>query len=360
MSDTHVAAQYLTTTVAARDSVSGFPYIDFDDRRVSQSAAFSRLTLLAYDIILNAPREKELIWDQRWRVSTAIYFVIRYPVLAFQIFNVYITSGHETAQYVAFFIVTCRGLDFLIASSASFALRVYAVMGLSQWGVTWAVCLIVVGASTIAFDIWQAIQVSCSTASTPICKKYENPLLSRLMTPPHPATVLTFFSMAVFDILATAILFVRAIKLFRESGWQLLRSSRLVALIVHQGVVYFIAVSIVQVAAIVLYFFPQNMFGLILNNLPLFISSILLSRFLLDLREHHLYPSRSMTHDIISMTTMHFGSSRGDTFSSTSDETSRGWASSIIRDFDDPDDIIFSSDENFFNTYWSDETDLTW
>ena len=41
---THVAAQYLNTTVAARDSLTGFPYIDFGDSRVSQSAAFSRLS----------------------------------------------------------------------------------------------------------------------------------------------------------------------------------------------------------------------------------------------------------------------------------------------------------------------------
>ena len=122
----------------------------------------------------------------------------------------------------------------------------------------------------------------------------------------------------------------------------------------------------------------QNIFSLILNNLPLLsvilyyrlgpdvaadkfhsISSILLSRFLLDLREHHLYPNRGVTHDSISMTSMHFGSSREDAFSSTSDETSRGWASNVVRDFDDPDEIIFSSDENVCNTFWSDETDLT-
>ena len=37
--------------------------------------------------------------------------------------------------------------------AASFALRVYAVMGLSRWGLIWAICLVVVGLSSIALDI---------------------------------------------------------------------------------------------------------------------------------------------------------------------------------------------------------------
>lgn len=48
-------------------------------------------------MLLNFSREKELIWTQQWRASTAIYFFLRYPVIAFQIFNVYI-SGYSTQQ----------------------------------------------------------------------------------------------------------------------------------------------------------------------------------------------------------------------------------------------------------------------
>lgn len=53
--------------------------------------------LLVYDILLNAAREKELIWTQRWRTSTVLYLLIRYPVMAFQIFSIH-ASEFPTPQ----------------------------------------------------------------------------------------------------------------------------------------------------------------------------------------------------------------------------------------------------------------------
>ena len=55
--------------------------------------------LLAYDLLLNISREADLIWRQKWRASTVIYFFLRYPVVAFQVFNAY-ASVHKTPQYV--------------------------------------------------------------------------------------------------------------------------------------------------------------------------------------------------------------------------------------------------------------------
>ncbi|EKM58239.1 uncharacterized protein PHACADRAFT_252415 [Phanerochaete carnosa HHB-10118-sp] len=45
-------------------------------------------------------REIDLVWRQKWRASTAIYFLLRYPVVAFQIFNVY-ASSYTTPQYAS-------------------------------------------------------------------------------------------------------------------------------------------------------------------------------------------------------------------------------------------------------------------
>lgn len=44
--------------------------------------------LLAYDILLNLGREKELIWDTKFRTSSVLYYMTRYPVVAYQVFNV--------------------------------------------------------------------------------------------------------------------------------------------------------------------------------------------------------------------------------------------------------------------------------
>lgn len=72
-----------------------------------------------------------------------------------------------------------------------------------------------------------------------------------------------------------------------------------------------------------------------------------------------MYPTHGVTHEAISLTSLNFSSSRGDASSGTSGDTSRGWASVIVRDFNDPDTIVFSSDENVCDTYWSDETGST-
>ena len=46
----HVVTQHLnhSTSVAPRDNLPGFPYIDFNTDRVEQSAAFSRLSLFGF------------------------------------------------------------------------------------------------------------------------------------------------------------------------------------------------------------------------------------------------------------------------------------------------------------------------
>ncbi|GJE94550.1 hypothetical protein PsYK624_107200 [Phanerochaete sordida] len=139
------------------------------ESHVNKCAAYSRLALLAYDLLLNTGREVDLVWRQKWRASTAIYFFLRYPVIAFQIFNVYAsayTTPHCDALYRftwAFSILLTR-----VAITASFALRIYAILDLSRIAFAIAAGLGLVGLTAIGLDIWQDIQVSCSTSSNPI------------------------------------------------------------------------------------------------------------------------------------------------------------------------------------------------
>ena len=58
------------------------------------------VALLAYDVLINLAREKRLVWDEKFRPSSVLYYLTRYPVVAFQIFNVY-ASAYTTPQYVA-------------------------------------------------------------------------------------------------------------------------------------------------------------------------------------------------------------------------------------------------------------------
>jgi len=46
--------------------------------------------LLAYDILLNLGREKRLVWEESFRISTVLYYILRYPVIAFQVFTLFL------------------------------------------------------------------------------------------------------------------------------------------------------------------------------------------------------------------------------------------------------------------------------
>ncbi|KAF9262191.1 hypothetical protein L218DRAFT_451466 [Marasmius fiardii PR-910] len=66
--------------------------------QVNQFANISRITLLLYDIIINIDREKRLVWDAKFRASTVLYYILRYPVIAFQFFTVFLSP--TLPQYV--------------------------------------------------------------------------------------------------------------------------------------------------------------------------------------------------------------------------------------------------------------------
>lgn len=296
--------------------------------QVNNSAAYSRLALLAYELIINLGREKELIWEQKWRASTLIYFLLRYPVFAFQIFNVYTSAYTSSSQYEqayqqSFCLECPPNCDTLnrftwaltiiptrLAITASFVLRVYAILALGRAGLILAILLGTVGLSSVALDIWQDAQMTCSTPTNPI------------------STILTFFLLAAFDIIATGIIIFRAITLFREAGWRVLRSSGIFSALVQQGLIYFSTVTIVQLVVILLYYLPQGTYSLILNNYSLFLSSILLSRFVLDLRELHAHPHRTPWSEgnTQTFTSMRFRSAQTD---------SGGGLAGAVRDFED-------------------------
>ncbi|GAW10144.1 hypothetical protein LENED_012377 [Lentinula edodes] len=107
------------------------------------------------------------------------------------------------------------------------------------------VILTALGVAIVGLDVWQGVQSSCSQSS------------DKLM-----------------------------IKTIRWGGkLKGLESSRIAAYILRSGVLYFGAVTVPQLIAIALYFDPQQGSSTILNNFMLVISSIMVSRFLLDLRE---------------------------------------------------------------------------
>ncbi|KAI0342658.1 hypothetical protein BDW22DRAFT_131794 [Trametopsis cervina] len=57
------------------------------------------------------------------------------------------------------------------------------------------------------------------------------------------------------------------------------------AIILRSGILYYLVISGLQLGAVILYWEPQGVYSLVLNNYLTPLSTILVSRFLLDLRE---------------------------------------------------------------------------
>ncbi|KAJ3911463.1 hypothetical protein F5877DRAFT_73160, partial [Lentinula edodes] len=196
--------------------------IEYDLRKqqIANYAAFAKLALLVYDITINMGREVRLVWStsDRFRWSNVIYFTNRYPVVAYQIWSVCYTpnipqaSGyrHSLTMIALNLINFCDALyqffwffSFIptrIAITVSWILRVYAVV---DHGLVFAIMLSLLGLAIVGFDILQGVQSSCT----------HNTLSSETLS-----GVMTYISLAVFDILATLLVTNRMIQAIRGCG----------------------------------------------------------------------------------------------------------------------------------------------
>ncbi|KAJ3804632.1 hypothetical protein F5876DRAFT_70469 [Lentinula aff. lateritia] len=301
-------------------------------QQIADYAAFAKLgehrpsftpiaeaSLLVYDITINMGREVRLVWNvtDRFRWSNVIYFTNRYPVLAYQIWSVCYTpnipqaSGYRHSLTIivlnlinlcalrctlpillVFFIHPDSHSDhclqiLMMRNKVSWILRVYAVV---DHGLVFAIMLSLLGLAIVGFDIFQGVQSSCT----------HNTLSSETLS-----GVMTYISLAVFDILATSLVTNRMIQAIRGCGGFRKLARQNLSDGMQLGVLYFgygfptvvhginsdigmsRVVTIPQIIAVVLYFVgvPLGLYSPILNNFLLVLSSIMIARFLLGLRE---------------------------------------------------------------------------
>jgi len=128
--------------------------------------------------------------------------------------------------------------------------------------------LVLAGILVVALDIAQIPNMGCSPSDYPLM------------------TALVFISLCVFDILATAMIISRMTTIIGlNGGVKALDVSTLAGLVLTSGLMFFVVVTIVQVGAVILYYVPSNAYSTFLNNYTLVLSAVLISHFLLDLRE---------------------------------------------------------------------------
>jgi len=96
---------------------------------------------------------------------------------------------------------------------------------------------------------------------------------------------MNLLTISVFDLLTTGIALWKLAELIRAGGGlRELRSDSFGALFMRSGVMYFIVITIIQLAAVIMNFRPQSIYNSILNDYTITLSCILVARFLLDVR----------------------------------------------------------------------------
>ncbi|VDB95656.1 unnamed protein product [Peniophora sp. CBMAI 1063] len=158
-----------------------------------------------------------------------------------------------------------------IAIVLSFIMRAYVVVPKVFIAYLAIGFLAVVGLMSIILDVVQTAQMSCTEASNPL---------------PPPAFVVTFLSLLVFDVLSSALITWGVIRMISDmGGFRRLSSQHIGKLIIRSGALYFFIITGLQIASIVIYWLPQGVYSLVLNNWLITLSAVLVTHFLLDLRE---------------------------------------------------------------------------
>ncbi|KAJ3889079.1 hypothetical protein GG344DRAFT_67395 [Lentinula edodes] len=217
------------------------------------------VALLVYDITINMGREVRLVWStsDRFRWSNVIYFTNRYPVVAYQIWSV------------------CYTPNIPQASVYKHSLTMIALNLINLY----------------ARSLQSLVSISFKAFNPPV-------LTTRYLQ--KPSGVMTYISLAVFDILATLLVTNRMIQAIRGCG-VLYFGYGFPTVIhgTHSDIGMSRVVTIPQIIAVVLYFVgvplaPQGLYSPILNNFLLVLSSIMIARFLLGLREMNEFRRESI------------------------------------------------------------------
>ncbi|KIK58838.1 hypothetical protein GYMLUDRAFT_45133 [Collybiopsis luxurians FD-317 M1] len=238
-------------------------------QQIATYAAYSKLALLLYEVIINLDREVLLVWStcDSFQWSNTIYLVNRYPLVAYQIWNVYYTPymPHCDTFYKVFFYLCI--IPTRTAISIVWIQCVYATYHNSL--LCWVISIL--GVAAVGVDIYQGIDSSCT----------HNTSLSETLS-----GVLTYITLTAFDLVATFSVIIKLIQtILKSGGFQTVGRRSLLKYVFRSGILYFGAVTVPQLVAVALYFAPHGMYSTIVNNFLLHLSSVMTARFLLGLRE---------------------------------------------------------------------------
>ncbi|KAF8523517.1 hypothetical protein BU17DRAFT_63803 [Hysterangium stoloniferum] len=265
--------------------------------RLIQKITPLSVALYVWDILINLQREKELMWDKKFKASTFLYFMVRYPVIAKSIFQIIYTP--ETHQpflpYISYwFEAATNGLDLRTQSLFSLHVLLSRIIYDSNYTITYLVCFILrvyvvtQGKARKFFTLVVSLLALASLAM----KSVELTQTTCSETAPH----------IVFDLVVSLIVSWKLVGIIGlRGGLKTLGGNNISALLMRSGVLYFVLITIIQIAAVVQNFLlnfqnPQNPYNSFLNDYTTIFASVLIAHFLLDLRQALLKPEANTTY----------------------------------------------------------------
>ncbi|KAF7349767.1 hypothetical protein MSAN_01703900 [Mycena sanguinolenta] len=296
---------------------------------------YSSLALLYYDYVLTFPSEVKYIWKQKFRLSTALYIVCRYALVANVLYLLAIANklGHTVGSSVFFLLPLMKPLSpvrFLVQNRGSFkcpwaprrnwslasqlahipvltisrtvvfTLRSSAVYGRNMWI---AAYMSIVGLACIALDI-----VGFGLPFSPLFKiflvrrpMYQDSVVRgpplfpsvgfetlaylqciELVSAPEMLSIL----MIIFEASSTFFTAIRCRQALRAMKRVERKRYTVVAILLEQGVLFFCSISIFTFTGVVLqYRAPPGFFQRLPNAFTLPLSCTLTARFILHLRK---------------------------------------------------------------------------
>ncbi|KAF9077970.1 hypothetical protein BDP27DRAFT_1441303 [Rhodocollybia butyracea] len=253
-------------------------YLEFDIQWAS-------IALIWYDYALTFPMEVQYLWTSKIRLSTFLYVLCRYALLA-NILYLLAISGELTEncntwyQFIGALSVLGRAAvictPILLLHEQSGVPKSALVVFISRTWAVWGknrlilVYMSILGVICIALDIAHVPGLRCTGSSTiPIA----NDLLSILM-------IVFEFSSAILNSFRC----IQAFRVHRQS-WEE-RKKGFQYMLFEQGIFYFSVMSLITTAAVILNFqAPDGFAQRLLNALLLPLSGLLTARLLLHLRE---------------------------------------------------------------------------
>ncbi|KAF5332916.1 hypothetical protein D9757_015243, partial [Collybiopsis confluens] len=246
--------------------MAGTNYVQFEIQ-------YASIVLIWYDWILMLPMEVKYIWGAKIRISTIIYILCHYALVANVLYLLAISKVLKQSCDIWYKIIGCLSVLGRAAIIFSFVARSYAV-----WGRRRAVFLYLasIGIVCVGLDIAHLPGLRCVGSST---IPTANELLSILMV--------------VFEFSSAILVTVRCLQVFKERNRSRSEDPRrsFWDLTFEQGILYFCFMSVFTMASVVLNFrAPAGFYQRLLNAFTLPLSGLLTSRFILHLRkcEHEL------------------------------------------------------------------------